>query len=488
MPIANDIPSIISAYEAKNAYLKENHKLFTALEGNLGELVRKSLEKTLSPNTYAVACERIAPINILRKVVDKLSVIYQQNPFRQVKDGSLSESDLLQWYEKSMSINMVMNTANEYFNTSKVCAVMPFVHKGKPRLRSLQPGKFMVYSNDLVDPTHVTHFIAIETGRDSAGQPTVVFHCYTDDEYLIFNSKGEIDTQKMFALGNPDGLNPYRKIPAVYVNRSTSVLMPDVDGDMLRMTMLVPLFLTDLNVGAMFTVWPILWTKDVNIKEFGYSPMTTMQLFTDPVTGAKPEVGTIEPKMDIPNQLMLLQSQLSVWLSTKNIRPAAVGELTVDNFASGVSKMIDEGDTLDERKRQVDVFKKAEGELWDLLLNYMIPVWSASGQLENRALFPLGSEIVTEFPPQTSIMTRGSLVRDLRDEVDAKFMSRKAAIKRLNPTLSEEDILALMAEIDTEAQSNVEVTVSAPAAQMLDEDSDDNDERDVEDDTGEENR
>lgn len=457
MALRDDIPAIIDYMESKADYIKENRKIYTALEGNLGTLVKKALAATLSPDTYAVACQRIAPINILRKVADKLATIYQQHPVRMMVDGTDQDGDLLSWYEAEMAVNKFMNSADEYFSVSKVSAVMPFVHQGKPRLRALQPGKFIVWSNDPIDPTNPTHFITIHQGRDSAGQPTAVYHCYTDSEYLIFNHKGEIDTRQMSALGNIDGVNPFGKIPAVYINRSSSELVPDVDSDMLAMTMLVPLFLTDLNVGAMFTVWPIMWTKDVNIKDMAYSPKTLIQMFTDPVTGAKPEMGTIEPKMDIPNQLSLLQSQLSVWLSTKNIRPSAVGELTVDNFASGVAKMIDEGDTTEERKRHIEVFKDAEKKLWDLVANYMSPVWSAAGLIENRALFSLGSEVKTAFPDLVPMMTRGQIVRDMKEEVDARFTTRRHAIKRLNPTMSDAEIDQLIAEIDAEGQISVRV-------------------------------
>jgi hypothetical protein len=464
MALASEIPELLAYIESRSKYIKENQKLYTAIEGNLGELVLGALSQTLSPATFAVASQRISPVNILRKVADKLATIYQQNPVRLVQDGSEADADLLSWYEKSFRMNEIMNSVNEYYVVSKVAAVMPFVHKGIPRLRALQASKFVVYSNDPVDPTHVTHFITIQgKTKDSYGQDAIKYEAWTDSEYLIFNSKGEILRSEMNYLGNPEGLNPFGKIPAVYVNRSSSELTPDVDGDMLRMTMLVPLFLTDLNVGAMFTVWPIMWTRDVNIKDFAYSPQTTIQMFTDPTVMQKPEIGTIEPKMDIPNQLMLLQSQLSVWLSTKNIRPASVGELTVENFASGVSKMIDEGDTVEERKRQVELFKNVEEKLWDLIINNMQPVWIRSGMVENRAMFPLGSKVETDFPMQIAFTTRGQVVSDLKNEVDAKFLTRRMAIKRLNPSWNDSQIDELMAEIDAEAGSSVSVNVTMPA-------------------------
>lgn len=451
MTLANEIDFILGSIEDQAKHIDINRKLYQAYSGNLAYLVKEAMHKSLSPDTYEVAVERIAPINVLKKVVDKLSTIYQQNPSRVVENGTTQDSDLLRFYEENFGINKKMNSANEFMAMSKVSAVMPFIHKGKPRLRSLAANKFIVLSNDPVDPTYVTHFITIMNDcLDKYGQPAVKYEVWTDTEYLIINSKGDILRDQMVSIGNPDGINPYGKIPAVYINSSDDMLVPYVDSDMLQMTILIPLILTDLNVGAMFTVWPILWARDVDIKNMAYSPKTLIQMFTDPTTNKTPELGTIEPKMDIDAQLGLLSSQMAFWLNTKNIRASSVGELSADSFASGISKMIDEGDTLEERKRQVEVFKIAEAQLWDLVVNYMHRVWVQSGQMEQQQLFTPGVSIQTEFPMQLPLTSRGQVVLDLKNEVEAGFISRELAIKKLNPELSEDQILELMAEIDAE--------------------------------------
>jgi hypothetical protein len=466
MPLKDELSGLISHYADHASYIAENSKLYEAYDGNLAKLVRGVMQETLSPRTFDVAKQRISPINLLRKVVDKLSTIYQQNPARQLDTDDQKSSELLKWLEESFRINRTLNLANEFTVMSKVSAVMPYVHKNKPRLRALPANKFIVYSNDPVDPTHVTHFATIQ-GKctDKAGQPAIKYHVWTDTEFAIVNSKGEILRDEMLALGNPQGINPYGKIPAVYINRSDSDLVPIIDSDMLQMTILVPLILSDLNVGAMFTIWPILWTRDVDLKDMVYSPNTVVNMHTDPSVDKVPEIGTIEPKMDIPNQLALLQAEIGLWLSTKNIRPGAIGELTPEQFASGISKMIDEGDTVEERKRQVEIFKDVEERLWDLVINYMYPVWVKAQMIETRTLFVSGAKVHTDFPMQLPLTGRGQVVRDLRDEVEAGFMSKREAIKRLNPHLTEREIDQFIAEIDGDDSSKVTVdmTVTQPA-------------------------
>jgi len=467
MAIKQEISFILDGIEDQHKNIKVNTELYEAYQGNLACLVKSAMAASLSPATYSVAVERIAPINVLRKVVDKLSTIYQQNPVRTIDEGTEIDSELLKYYEDSFSINRVMNSANEFMVMSKASAVMPFIHRGVPRLRSLPANKFIVLSSDPIDPTFMTHFITIQGKcRDRDGNEAIKYNVWTDEEFLIINSKGEIQSDEMLALGNPDGINPFGKIPAVYINRSDDMLVPYVDSDMLQMTILIPLVLSDLNVGAMFTVWPIMWSRDVEVKDMVYSPKTLIQMFTDPTTNKTPELGTLEPKMDIPNQLSLLQSELGFWLNTKNIRAGAVGQLTVDNFSSGISKMIDEGDTVEERKRQIEIFKKAEADLWDLVINYMHRVWVQSGMMEQKQLFTPGVDVDTEFPVQLPMTTRGQVVTDLVAEVNAGFISRREAIKKLNPEFTDAQIDELILEIDTEAGQNTTVQIQQTQPDM----------------------
>jgi hypothetical protein len=127
--------------------------------------------------------------------------------------------------------------------------------------------------------------------------------------------------------------------------------------------------------------------------------------------------------------------------------------------------MIDEGDTVEERKRQVEIFKDVEERLWDLVINYMYPVWVKAQMIETRTLFVSGAKVHTDFPMQLPLTGRGQVVRDLRDEVEAGFMSKREAIKRLNPHLTEREIDQFIAEIDGDDSSKVTVdmTVTQPA-------------------------
>jgi len=65
--------------------------------------------------------------------------------------------------------------------------------------------------------------------------------------------------------------------------------------------------------------------------------------------------------------------------------------------------------------------------------------------------------VVVNFAPQTAIIDRGQQVRDLKEEVEANFNTRKRAIKALNPQMNDTEVDELIKEIDEEEKANEEV-------------------------------
>jgi hypothetical protein len=162
---------------------------------------------------------------------------------------------------------------------------------------------------------------------------------------------------------------------------------------------------------------------------------------------SRPQIGSIKPEMDVDGSLNLIASQLAFWLNSRGIRPGAIGDINGTNFSSGISKMIDEADTAEDRKEQVPYFKYAEQELWDLVLHKMHPVWSQSGMIENRTFFRPTTTVEVTFPEQLSMQKRSELVKEVIEEMKAGLTDRKRAIKRINPDMSEEEIDQLLLDV-----------------------------------------
>lgn len=431
-------------------YLRYNKDLLCIYEGQLLSYIEQDLRNQLNFQSYQQALHRIFPVNILTKVIDKLTNIYQTTVVREVVDGTPADEELLDWYEETMCVNEQMQCANEMYNLCKASLIHPMIYDGKPYLRVIQNDRFVVQGQDMAMPTKPTDVILLAGQKD--GKP--LYFVYDDYSFRIYVGE-ETDTAMMGQYGNELGVNPFGKLPFVYTPDSKYQLMPIQDSSMLKVVKTVPVILSDLNLAAMFQTFSILYGIDVDDENIKFAPNAFWKFKSDLTTDKKPEIGQIKPQVDIDQVIRLVEAELSMWLGTKGIRPGSVGQLTAENFSSGISKVIDEMDTYEARQKQVTVFQNTESRMWDLILNTMHPYWAQNKMIENTALFTPGAKIKTTFAVQLNMQSRGQLVKDLKEEIASGFTTKKLAISKLNPEMSEEDVLELMAEIDAERTINV---------------------------------
>jgi hypothetical protein len=442
MTLFQEMKAIRDAYAAVKDILTHNACLIDIFEGNLLPHVLADLKRQLSEQSYEQCRHRVAPINLMRKLIDKMSPIYQPAPARRIT-GSGQDDELFAWYSAHINPNGVFMEAVEMLNLCKGFAIQPFVHKGVPRLRVLPNDKFFVRSTDAVDPMTPTELVTVACQGDG----TVEYTAYSDTEYLIFNDKEEINHAEMAAAQNPEGVNPFGVLPFVYQPASKRRLMPTPDTDMLAMTKLIPLLFADLNYAVMFQAFSILYGINVDFQNLKMAPNALWPFKQDPTTDGKPEIGVIKPSVEIEPVLTLIQTQLALWLNSRGIRPGSVGQLTKDNFASGISKMIDEMDTVELRQNQVDVMGAVEARVWDLVMHVMHPVWVQQGVIGTTALFTPDAKVETVFNLQLPTSSRGQVVADLKTERDAGFIDTRSAVKKLNPLATDKEIDQLMTDV-----------------------------------------
>jgi len=437
---AKDTKDVVRSY---SQYLTHNKDLLAILDGDLLPYVDKALQCQLSPQSYSQAKHRVMPINIFPKVIDKLTNIYQTKVLREVEGGTDLDAELVSWYEQELRLNAKMNSANELFNACRGTLLYPYVYDGKPYLRAIDNDKFIVLAQNPALPSTPTDVIILAGKKNDKD----VYWVFDDYSFAVYVDD-ELDRMEMRRLGNQEGINPFGRLPFVWVNSSDRRIMPIQDSSVMSVLVTLPVMLSDLNLAAMFQTFSMLYTIDADDKDIKFAPNAILSFKSDLASETKPEIGQIKPQVDIDQVIGLVQSELSMWLGTKGIRPGTVGQLNAENVSSGIAKVIDEMDTFEAREKQTTVFKHAEAEFWDLLLNYMHPYWVATGQIENRQLFTSSARVVTNFSVQLPAQRRGELVADLKAEVEAGFNTRENAIKMLNPELSEEEVNELIDEIN----------------------------------------
>lgn len=465
MALRDDLEDLLEHIKKTKGYRRTNFKLIDIFEGNLKPHLEMHLMEVLSPKQAVEAAKFIVPINVLQKIIDKLSKIYQQQVTRRILDGRPEDSELLVWYEDNFRINQMMNISNEFFNLTKTTLVEPYIEDGSPKLRVIPNDRFIPYSNNMVNPTKLTHLTVVLAEESHDEERKAIYLTWTDEEVIIWDSglKIRVDLMERFLEDMPDGVNRFGRIPYVYVNQSSNLLIPKHDTDVLTMTLEIPNQLTYLNYGVGYNAFPITYGIDIDDEGLERAPNAFWSIKSDPDSDKTPQVNTIKPVIDISETLNFIQSELAFWLNTKGIRPGAIGSADAENFVSGISKIVDEMDTVEARKKQIEYFENAEMDLWDLVFNHMHPYWSQRGLIENNTVFTPTALVQTEFLQPTPLETRGDLVANLQAEISAGFISRKRAMKKLNPEMSEDEIEELLEEIDEE--KTVEIPEAEEAGQ-----------------------
>lgn len=423
-----------------------NIELMDIYEGNLSRYILNDLKAQMSPQTFKQAQFRLAPINILPKIIDKLTNIYQTSVTRLTDNES--DQKTLDWFVDEMDVNNILNCANEIFNLTGAALIQPYANNSEPYLRVIGPGTYVPYSDSLVTPEKPTEIILCHkmNGRN-------IYWVYSDVAIYAVDDEGKI-LKDLMTQKNMDGTNPIGKLPFVYVNSSKYRLMPCPDIDGLKIVKLLPLMLSDLNYAAMFQCFSIIYGINVDEEDLKMAPNAFWRFKSDLTNDKKPEIGVLKPQVDYTQVLSLIQSQLSMWLGTKGIRASSVGSVSVDNFASGISKVIDEMDTYEAREKQIDYFEHAEDELWELVLKDLYPYWIKTNQVKDIGSFSLDAEVEVKFTVQLPLQTRGQVVKDLQLEVAAGFTTRERAIAELNPQLTSQQITSLLQEIEMERTGN----------------------------------
>ena len=441
--------------ESQKNYLARNAQLFEIYQGDLLKYVKQIMLESLSPEYFSKIKSRIYPINILKRVIDKLAQTYRTDPQR----SATSNDDILSFYEQSFALNVKMNQADEFSQLFKGYALEPFVHEGVPKLRTIPYDRFLVQSTDIVDPLNMTHFYKYigkqyKSDRYGKKKDMDIWFVYTDETFEAIYEDGTYCKEFMFDAntGEPlNGENPLGFIPFHYGNRSSFKILPVQDTDTLELAKLLPVQISDLAGSILFQCFSIIFGVDVDAENMKMSPNAFWSLKSDPASEKNPQVGTIKPQVDVEQVMGFIKDTFSTWMETKGIRVGSIGSLQGSNAASGISKIIDEMDTFEARNKSMKSFMTDEYGFWQLTKK-MHNYWVANNMVEGWPLLPENWEVFTEFDTPRPMVDRREEVDVAVLERDNSVISQRSMIKKLYPNWSEQEIDNELAEIESEGR------------------------------------
>lgn len=424
---------IINYVRAHAPFLKSNYEKLDIYQGNLLPYVDKIMKKTLSPQYYETIQERILPINILQRYIDKVSTTYSKPPVR--KSGR--SQDFIDYYKTALDIDNSGTIADQYANLFKGYAWEPYVNsKGIPSMRELPFDRFLVMSDSLINPESATVFIKI-VGRCGPDEDDVLLFVYTDEEFDAFTLKGESGDQYLIENG---GLNLVGTIPFVYGKRSKSELIPTQDTDMVKFTQAIPVMLSDASGAQMYQCFSTFYGVDVDSSNLKQNPNVFWSFKSDPSSNKEPKVGVLTPTADTDKVVSFVINTFVMWLETKGVRVGSVGSIDAGNAASGIAKIIDEMDTYEIRKKSQGWFKKDEECLWNEKLPKIHNYWVTAGMVDPSkvpGMVDENPEVLVEFEPPKPMKTRTEEIAEYRQEVEFGSMTLEDAIKKLHPEYDE---------------------------------------------------
>jgi hypothetical protein len=468
-PLKEMIPEILRYINNNRDHLAFDLRLYRFYEGQVAEEIKQSLAmEMVSPAAYHRAIQRIPSINIVKKVNDKLSKVYNEPALRMCDNEN--DNSLMKELRQRAGLENQLITANRMTNLNRRSALELYVDEGKLKVKVLAAHQFLVYSDSIIDPNKPTVFIKLlpkdekrvvsEVDKNGNKIPaftevTIVdnFALYSDNEFMIIDSSGDIRTDLMANMGATSTKNPFGVIPFVYINTSKLELMPYPNKTALDVGILIPKLLTDLNYAAQFLSHSVIWTKNANLAGAEINPDAIVNLGdSDPANPSiSPEIGTIDPKTDIAGVLQLIEFQLATYLTTEGLKSGGIGNMDGTQDASGVSKIIDESDATDARKNQMEIFRIVEDDLWNKIKSIQDYI-SRAGLVEEKRLFsenfPLNMSIrFAEIRPLESEKQKYEKIKIGRE---LKLLTRKQALQELYPDLTTEQLQARLDDVEAE--------------------------------------
>ncbi|MCS6281449.1 MAG: hypothetical protein HUM72_12525 [Dolichospermum sp.] len=430
---------IIEYIKANADFINSNNEALNIYEGNLLPYIDKILRDSLSANYYHSIKDRILPINILQRFIDKVSNTYSKEPTRTSIEAKNQE--FVDFYASALNIDQSGYIADSYANLFKGFAWEPYIDKnGKPAIRELPFNSFMVMSDSMVNPEEETIFIKF-MGKRNESEDSMLLHVYTDTEFDAFYLDG---TEASEYLVDNQGVNVIGVIPFVYGKRQKNRLLPVLDSDMLRICKAIPVMLSDAAGAQMFQCFSILYGVDVNFENAKLSPNVIWSLKSDRESDKTPQVGTIKPEADTQKVIDFVMTIFTLWLETKGIRVGSMGQVSGTNAASGIAKVIDEMDVYEIIKKNQEWFEKDEEELWNLKLPRIHNYWIKSGMVNPSKVPGLMPEeeldIDVEFEDPSPMKSRMEEITEIKAEIELGTMTLDQAIRRLHPEYEDEMI------------------------------------------------
>ena len=427
------------------------YKKWLVYNGSLLPVLEERIRKEFSRSeTVTELLHRIAPLNIMKKIIDKKSTVYAETPIRQAGNEDDDDNALLEKYEDATRFNIRMMEANRMMSMfKKMCCEIYVSRLGIPGLRILPPHTYYAFSSSSVSPDIPDNIWKIVSwDQDPAKQ---LFSVWTDQQFALVTGVGEIAASRMLELNNADAVNPYGVMPFSYISNSSISIEPVPDDDLYSASIVIPIVLTDLLYGCKYQAFSLIWTVGFP-GDIPANPNSVIHVQRDAM-GNAPEVNQLSPSVDVAGVLQAVEAIVSYLLSSRGLTTTTLsGRLGVDNAASGISKAIDNADVAEDKKEQQSYFFQLETDIWQRLTQFIVPTWRRQNSLAPAYNMEFSKDFTVALQLQEPKVTMTAMeqVELSKKKIDAGFTTLRRELYTMYPDFNDEEIDKLLSEIEQE--------------------------------------
>lgn len=293
-------------------------------------------------------------LNIVRKIVNTLAMVYARPATRTLADASESDTALWSAIAPSLALDVKLKTTNRLTKVLKTTAVRVAYRNGRLALDHVLPNILDVEESD--DPARPTWVLVTNYGATSRPE-AVTYSFWSASEHFMLDYRGRrhVDTE------NPDGVNPYGLIPfALFFDRDPDQTFLGGGDDLIGAQRAINLKLTDLLRTIQFQAFGIPYTKGMNTKtvpEFGPGKAVDVPVGGD-FAFAHPEAPIAEVVTAI--DWLVKMTALSHGLSADTFSVAPRAE-------SGVARFEANRGLMETRQDDVELYRQWESNLFDVI-------------------------------------------------------------------------------------------------------------------------
>ncbi len=454
--------------QARKAEHKKRQDLY---KDKIKEYVIEQFRKEkLSPATVDLISNRATAVNILKKVINKLSRSYLGDVKRDFKEDAEKFSELDSLID--MSSKMRKADRLEKLHNNCLMGVIPKsvyelsddVNRFVLDIPVLAPYQYDVIEDAadrekarcviLSDTYATTQSLGLDLSQGADGVDQVIAD-HPDDhgkpkgpEYIFWTKTYHLTCDaegKLIKSKSPlDLLNPIQMMPWVTVSeKQDGAYYAQGGNDLIDGTILVNTILTDMIAIANIQGWGQLVITGSNIPDTisggPHKAIVIEQRSGDPAPSVSFQ--SANPPLDAWAQMV--EQYVALLLTTNDLSPGQVSaKLDAASPASGVSLMIDRSEALDNVADRQKMFKLVERKLWSIAAawqnllfdaNLLIDDFYALGQL------PMPS-VSLKFHEARATLTEKERLENMKARHELGIVSIRDLIKTDNPDMTDEEV------------------------------------------------